>query len=157
MLDELRQRESEILARQEAMRIVFEEIRDEQQSVDKIRNQVSDELAALREANLQSAKRNTNASRMASSFVSASRQRESRESTRPFVATDDPQAVKDLSVLVIRLARQGSTNSVTTLLRSLKERDATKVLTEVAQTDQKLALRLSQDLLIARDNDLDRR
>jgi TolA-binding protein len=156
-LSEIRQRESEVQAKQDALRIVFEEIHEQQQSVDFLRRRVSEEIAALRDAAVQVAQREAIISTDVPSTASLPRSVDSPASARPIVSLRDSQAVRDTAVLVNRLAQQGSIRAATALLRSLKDRDAAKVLSELSATDSQMALRLSQDLLAARDEAANRR
>lgn len=156
-LREIRQHESGIQAKQDALRIVFDEIREEQKSADLIRRRLTEEIAELREAVAQVAERKATVSPEEPTVIADSRIRGSRISARPIVSVHDSQAVRDTAVLVNRLARQGSLREAISLLRRLKDRDAAKVLSELSATDSQLALRLSEDLLTARDEESNRR
>ncbi len=156
-LSEVRQRESEVQAKQDAMRIIFDGIREEQHSVDLLRRQVSDEIAALRDASVRLAQRESMISADVASTTTLGRSVDSQASTRPLVSMRDSQAVRDTAVLVSRLARQGSVREAIALLRRLKDRDSAKVLTELSATDLELARRLSDDLLASRDEATNRR
>jgi pentatricopeptide repeat protein len=157
MLSEVRQRESEVQAKQDALRIIFDGIREEQQSVDLLRRQVSDEIAALRDASARLAQRESMISAGVASNTSLGRSADSQASTRPLISLRDSQAVRDTAVLVSRLARQGSVREAIALLRRMKDRDSTKVLTELSAIDLELAMRLSDDLVASRDETSSRR
>jgi len=157
MLSEVRQRESEVQAKQDALRIIFDGIREEQQSVDLLRRQVSDEIAALRDASARLAQRESMISADVASNTSLGRSVDSQASTRPLISLRDSQAVRDTAVLVSRLARQGSVREAIALLRRMKDRDSTKVLTELSAIDLELAMRLSDDLVASRDETSSRR
>ena len=94
-LNSIRERESEVLAKQDALQIILKEIREEQQSVDVVRRQVSEEIAARIDADVPSTS-------------SLTRTADSKVSTRPIVSMRDSQAVRDTAVLVNRLARDGT-------------------------------------------------
>ncbi len=149
-LSEVRQHESEIRAKQDALRIIFDGIREEQQSVERLRQQFSDEIAALRDASVRLAQREAMISADVATNNSATRTVDSPTNTRPLVSLRGGDAVRDTAVLVSRLARQGSDREAIALLLRLKDRDSTKVLTELSATDMELATRLSDDLVTYR-------
>jgi hypothetical protein len=156
-LSEIRQRESEVQARQEALRFVYEQMNEERQSVDLVRRRVSDEVAVLREAAVRVAQRHAMVPAEGISTAALSRSVDPPANAKPVLRMRDGQAVRDTAVLVHRLAQQVGLRAATGLLRSLRERDAAKVLSEISATDSPMALRLSQDLLIARDESATRR
>lgn len=156
-LSDVWHRESEVQAKQDALRMIFDEIRQEQQSVEFMRQQVSDEIAVLQDAAVQVARRDGVLSSEEPSTATSSQTADSRTVARPIVSIRDSQAVQDTAVLVNRLAQQGNIQTATSLLRSLKDRDATKVLTAISATDKRLALQLTEQLLATRDEKTSRR
>lgn len=149
-LSEVRRRESEVQAKQDALRIIFDGIREEQQSVDLLRRRVSDEIVTLRDASVRVAQREAMIPADVASNNPSMRSVDSPASTRPLVSLRDGQAVRDFAILVHRLARQGSIREAIALLRRMKDRDSTKVLTELSATDLELATRLSDGLVASR-------
>ncbi len=156
-LSDVRRRESAVQAKQDALRIILDGIREEQQTVDLLRRQVSDEIAALRDASVRLAQRETMFPADDSSATTMTRSVDSQANIQPIVSMRDSQAVRDTAVLVNRLARQGSIREAIALLRRMKDRDSTKVLTELSATDLELATRLSNDVVASRDNTSSRR
>ena len=157
-LKSLRQREAELAAGQEALRMLFDEIREEQETVEDVRRHVSEEIAALRDATAI-AKRETPLER--SPFAptttlprdeSRSASRDSPPKPRPTLSVSDSQSVRDAAVLVRRLAEQGGFRAATSLLSTLKDRDAAKVLSAVSSTDLQMALRLTEALQASRSS-----
>lgn len=149
-LSEVRRRESTVQAKQDALRIIFDGIREEQQSVDLLRRRVSDEILTLRDASVRVAQREAMIPADVVSNNASTRSVDSQASTRPLVSLRDGQAVRDFAILVHRLARQGSIREAIALLRRMKDRDSTKVLTELSATDLELATRLSDGLVASR-------
>lgn len=156
-LSSVRQREAEVQAKQDALKFVFEEIREEQRSVDLLRRQVSEEIAALREAATRVAQRDTTVPGELPTTVAVSQSVTSSAVVRPIAAIRDQQSIRDIAVLVNRLVKQGNTREAILLLRRLKDRDSTKVLTELSATNLELALQLSDDLLASREDGTSRR
>lgn len=161
-LRSIRQREAELAAGQEALRLIFDEIREEQESVAEARRRVSEEIAALRDATAV-AQRETPLVR--SPFAptttmprdeSRSASRDSPPRPRPTLSVSDSQSVRDAAILVRRLAEQGGFRAATSLLSTLKDRDAAKVLSSVNNTDPQMALRLSEALQAARQLSIER-
>ncbi len=159
-LSEIRQRESDFKAKQDALRIVYDEIREEQQSVEQLRRKVSDEMALLRDAALRLAIQERRRPPEPPAIVAtnpAARRLESSASTRPLISMRDLQTVRDTAVLVNRLAQQGSVREATSLLRKLKDRDAARVLAELDATDSEMALRLTQNMQATQSDSSNRR
>lgn len=156
VLREVRQSEAGLQANREALKLVLAEIRDEQQSVDRLRQQFSAEVAAMREETLRIASRKTSGASERPAATSPARNPETA-TTRPLLSVRDPQAVQDAAILIGRLAKQGGLQPATALLRNLKDRDAARVLTALSTTESQLALQLSQQLLASRNNEAARR
>ena len=159
-LREIRQRESDVQTKQEALRLVYDEIRDEQQSVDQLRRTVSDEIAMLREMAIRLAQQERRVPVPFSEIASVAipvKPAESSASVRPQSSLRDIQAVRDNAMLVKRLAQQGNVRDATLLLRRFKDRDAARVLAELDATDSEMALRLTQDLQAPRNEGTNRR
>ena len=154
----LRQRESNDQAEREANQLVLDDIREAQRNVDLFRRQVSDELAALHAAALRVAQRDDAiiARDLATTLTEAASVAV-RTNARPVVSLRDRQAVRDAAVLVNQLAKQGDDRGAKSYLRRLKDRDSTKVLTELSATNPELAWRLSDGWLAARDEATSRR
>jgi hypothetical protein len=165
-LSEVRQRESEVLAKQDALRIVYDEIREEQVSVDLLRRKVSEEIALLRDTTVRLALQERRIAndvpeiatlRPSSPSGAASKLADSGTNSRPLLTMRDVQSIRDTAVLVNRLAQQGSVRAATSLLRRLKDRDAARVLAELDATDSAMALRLTEDLQATRNDSVKRR
>lgn len=156
VLREIRQSEAGLQANQEALKLVLAEIRDEQQSVERLRQQFSAEVAAMREESLRVASRATSVASERPVAASPARNMETA-TVRPLLSVRDPQAVQDAAILIGRLAKQGGLQPATALLRNLKDRDAARILTALSTTESQLALQLSQQLLASRNNEAVRR
>ena len=155
-LRSIRQREADLVVQQESLRMLFDEIREEQASVEEVRHRVTEEIAALRDATAI-AQRETPLERSPLAPRTALPRDESRSTSRdsspkprPTLSVSDSQSVQDTAILVRRLAEQGSVRAATSLLSTLKDRDAAKVLSAVNNTDPQMALRLTEALQAAR-------
>lgn len=157
VLREIRQRERDMQAKEEALRLVFEEIREEQQTVEQLRRQVAAEIAAKQEASFRTSSRKESRADNRPAPTLPTRTVSLTTTAKPILSVRDPQAVQDAAVLIGRLAKYGSLQSATALLRNMKDRDATKVLTALSEADSQLALQLSQQLLASRNEESVRR
>lgn len=151
----VRQREQALESRQAALDLAFEEIRNEQASVERLRQQVITEIAALRDASRRVAERDTPGSESWPILTSSSRSTQDRASAQHQLK--DAQSVQDAAHLIGRLARDGGLQSAILLLRKMKERDAAKVLAALDKTDSRTASELGEELLASRSNVTTRR
>lgn len=152
MLRDVRVRESAVLAKEEAIRLISADIQEEQQLTELMRQRLTSEIALLNESRGQAARRETERpTRITQRFPTKP------TSGAAVVSLRNSQAVHDMAVLVKRLATDNGQSAATTMLQRLKERDAAKVLAELSGTDSPLALQLSQNLLLARSDESDRR
>lgn len=154
-LHAVRQRERALETRQAALDLAFEEIRNEQASVERLRQQVTTEIAALRNASRRVAERDTLNSEARPILTSSSRSTQDRASAQ--LQLNDAQSIQDAAHLIGRLAKDGSLQSAVLLLRKMKERDAAKVLAALDKTDSRTASDLGEELLASRSNTTIRR
>src|SRR5262249_18697866 len=123
-LSKIRQRETDLAARQDAMQIIFDEIREEQDSVAEVRRRVSGEIAALRDPWVVSQRTAAVEQRTSTSKPALQRDdsrtafRENPSKSRLTLTVRDSQTVGDMAVLVRRLAEQGSFRAATALLNT---------------------------------------
>lgn len=158
-LSELRRRELDVKARQEALRIIFDEIRAEQLSVDVARRRVTEELAQAQNAAAAARDLERTAS---SKAVSEPRRPSANErppltSALPKVKVSDSQTASDMAVLIRRLVQGGHQQAATSLLQNMKARDAAKVLALLSTSDAQLALLLSDNLQASQQDARSRR
>ena len=157
LLSEVRRLESAVQSMQDAQHIVFEDIREELQSLDLKKRQFSEEMTAFQKVANQLARRESPIPPGRPTSAAASRPVTLQPTARPSNSLGGRQAVHDRAVLVKRLAQEGSTREATLLIRNLNDRDAAKVLSELAAADSQLAERLSHGWLMAKDAELLRR
>lgn len=135
-------------ARDESMVLVYQEMRAEQNTVKQLQEQLSLEIAELRGLVIKvSQKRQLFPAEPPAIIADRVNEVATR---RPTVSLRDSQAIGDIAVLVRRLIEQGDQSRATELLRDMKERDATKVLDLIADTDYQNAVRLSKSLQAGR-------
>ena len=163
-LGAIRQREAELNAKEEAMRIIFDEIREEQRSAVVIQQQISKGIASVRSASTRLALREPAVPRAQSLAINQPDENSENTSRKrvagnpqPLLPMNDSQSVTDAAILVRLLASRGSFRTATSLLRNLKERDAAKVLYVISKTDSQMALKLTDILQTARQGTVDRR
>lgn len=149
--DVVRQRESAVQAKQDALQIIFDDIREEQRSVEFLRRRVSEEIAALRATAVRVALSEAPVPNDVSPAQFVSRPADRSAVFRPVISVRDPQAIRDSAVFVKRLVQLRDSQSAIALLQPLNDRDATKVLTALSETDSEMAVQLAQDLRAARE------
>ena len=157
LLSEVRLRELAVQAKEDAEQIVFEDIRDVRQSMDRMKQEFSEEMAAFENAANQMARRDPRRPFDQPTNATASRSVASRPTTKPVIALGGSQGVHDRAVLVKRFAKDGKIREARLLIRSLNDREAAKVLAEISLADTQLAEGLSEDRLVTRDTELNRR
>lgn len=151
-LTELRQQEARLVARQEALRMIYDDIRVEQVALDDLRSKVNTELVAVQRRGAEIAARDRNIERgivprsdaaPVGDVTTAPR----GEMTNPPTANSiDGQATRETALLIRRLAQEGSFSSAVSLLSTLKERDAAKVLASLSRLDPQMAASLTDNL-----------
>lgn len=136
----VKQQEAELVARQETLRMIYEDIRTELATVDELRKRASDDL-------LESERRGaTSANRKASGPVLSSRP------APPLVRSGNKDGTSQASALALRkMVGDGKLTAAVSILKSYKERDAAQVLEAMDSIDPKLADRLAT-LMQSRDD-----
>ncbi|MBI5756905.1 MAG: hypothetical protein HZA46_00140 [Planctomycetales bacterium] len=132
-LAELRQQEARLTARQDALRMVYDDIRVGQLALDDLRRQVNTELAAAQQSGTAVAGRDLSKER-------------GRASDLPSTNAVEGRATRDVAQMIRRLAQEGSFASAVALLNTMKDREAAKVLASLSGTDPQIAARLTDDL-----------
>jgi len=137
-LDEVRQQESNLAARQEALRMIYDDIRSELAAVDEIRKQTSEDLeqAERRIAKLSE--------RRATPVPSTARALLERPATDRF-------EMRSNALMIRRLAQDGKHETAVSLLKKMKSRDAATILEVLSEMDSRLADRLTESILESGD------
>lgn len=139
-LAEVKQQESRLAAREETLRMLYDDIRSELANMEDLRRRSVSELAASERRGLEGAKPNSGSS--GESGNEAPRQRVTAEARIASVIQD--------------LARQGNVAAAASLLSGMKDREVAKVLTSLSASDPRLALRLSDQVQTAKQEPLRR-
>ncbi|MEI8379311.1 MAG: hypothetical protein WCJ09_04225 [Planctomycetota bacterium] len=136
----VKQQEADLVARQETLRMIYDDIRTELATVDELRKRASDDL-------LESERRGTNSTnRKASGPVLRSRP------APPVVRSESDNGTSRASALVLRqMVGDGKLTAAVSMLKSYKERDAARILEAMDTIDPKLADRLAT-LMQSRDD-----
>lgn len=143
--EEARRHEARLVLRQESLRMIYDDIRDEQTAVEDIRRKATDELATTEQRVVTASQREATSSRRT---PSAGRQRAETTSATENGLTHSPDSpsVRSAVLLVRRLVAQGSRDTAVSLLDRMKEREAAKVLSALAREDSHLASALALTL-----------
>jgi hypothetical protein len=151
----VRQRETDLRAKNEALDLIFQDIRSVQYAVEQIQRRLTSEIAEKYDATIELARRE----RLASAELPGSLLRRNGDSanSNPTIALRDNQAIRDFTVLIRRMVENGSLSAAALLLGEIQERDASKVLDSIAETDRGIALRLSEIMLAGRTGSRDLR
>jgi len=140
-MDEVKQQESSLVARQEALRMIYDDIRTELATVDEIRRQTTADLAeAERRVRSTAQRRPAPAPKSARAPVPPSR-----------VAAGTPASRAEAQI-IRQLVDQGKLETAVSLLKSMKGRDAASVLTVLSSQDPRLADRLADSISLERDD-----
>ncbi len=136
----VKQQEADLVARQETLRMIYDDIRNELATVDELRKRASDDL-------LESERRGAkSANRKGSGPVLSTRP------APPVVRSENDNGTSRANALFLRqLVGDGKLTTAISVLKSYKERDAARVLEAMDTIDPKLADRLAT-LMQSRDD-----
>lgn len=130
-LDEVKEQESTLASRQEALRMIYEDIRTELATVDQLRKQTTDELAEAERRILDVAQRkSTQPSKPGRSFP-------------PARTAGESPSIRGEALFIRRLVDDGKMETAVSVLRAMKGRDAASVLESLSSLDSRLAERLA--------------
>lgn len=139
-LDEFKEQESTLASRQEALRMIYEDIRAELATVDQLRKQTSDELAEAERRVLDVAQRKP------------TQPSKSTRSLPPARTAGESPAIRGEALFIRRLVDDGKMETAVSVLRAMKGRDAASVLESLSTLDSKLAERLADAVPGHRDD-----
>jgi hypothetical protein len=148
--EEVKRQEARLVSRQESLRLIYDDIREELTAVENIRQRAAQELADA-EQNIIPVARNEILPTPAELAVPHS---SSTRAPKPASLTSlpvesvarDSQSMRAAALMIRRLVTQGSRNTAISLLSKMKAREATKVLTALHQEDAALATDISRSL-----------
>ena len=143
-MDEVKEQESNLAARQKSLEFIYDDIRTEVAKMDELRKRTSDDLAEAEQRGLDIAQRRS--PRSTSSRNAA---------PSPRTAGGSP-ATRGEALIIRRLVEQGKTETAVSLLKSMKGRDAASVLEALSTMDSKLAIRLADTVPASRDDTIRR-
>lgn len=138
-LDEVKEHESTLAGRQEALRMIYEDIRAELATVDQLRKQTSDELAEAERRVQDVAQRRP------------SQPSKPTRSVPPARTAGESSSIRGEALFIRRLVDDGKMETAVSVLRAMKGRDAASVLESLSSMDSKLAERLADAVPSNRD------
>lgn len=144
-LAEVKLREARLVARQETLRLICDDIHEELALVDETRRQSDEALMAAEQRAVPAVHRESkvDGNRQPARSRQASTEWNSDETPKPVT---DSSAVRMAVLLIRRLVSQGSFDMATSLLSRMKQREAAKVLAAIDRDDPQLAARLLTSL-----------
>jgi hypothetical protein len=142
-MDEVKKQEAKLVAREENLRMLYDDIRTELAAIEEIRRRSASELANAEQKVLDAA-------RGKGSMASAPGEEGQR-------TTQAKTAQTYIAGLVQDLANRGSIDTAAGLLRGMKDREIAKVLTTVSSRDPRLANQLFEQIRTARQESTIRR
>lgn len=143
-LDEVKDRESRIAARQDSLRMMYDDIRTELAMLDEIRKRASDELIAA-ERGKSDGNRDTTPSRQTATRPTTN---EPAASLKGIAGTPANRAQ---ALIMKRLVDDGNEDTAVSLLKAMKGREAANVLESLRSVAPRMAERLA-DSVPAMDN-----
>lgn len=145
-LADVKQQESKLVAREEMLRMLYDDIRSELTAVEEIRRRSANELAmAERRVHEAASIRKPTESASSDSVDRPLSSANTRQSSEARIA----QVVQDLS-------EQGNVTAAASLLSGMKDREIAKVLTALSTRDPRLALQLSDRLQASKQDTIRR-
>jgi flagellar motility protein MotE (MotC chaperone) len=131
-LEEVKLQESSLAARQETLKMIYDDIRTELASVGELRKRTSEDL-------VQAERRLSNVAEKKQPKVSGRTVPISR-------SPGESPASRGEALIIRRLVEEGKTETAVSLLKSMKGRDAAGVLEAISSMDPKLAVRLADTI-----------
>lgn len=144
-LADVKDQEAKLLAREETLRMLYEDIRSELVAVEDIRRRSANELAIAERRILDAT---VNKPSMASSNNPAN---EPLSSLRGKASSESR-----IATVIQDLASQGNVAAAASLLSGMKDREVAKVLTSLSARDPRLALRISDQVQAAKQDSIRR-
>lgn len=138
-LADVKDHESRLLAREETLRMLYEDIRSELKAVEEIRRRSASELAIAERRVLDAA--------VSKPGMAASN--DLPNETLP-IAKPKASAEARIASVILDLASQGNVAAAASLLSGMKDREVAKVLTSLSARDPRLALRISDQVHAAK-------
>lgn len=138
-LADVKDHESKLVAREETLRMVYEDIRSELAAVEDIRRRSANELAIAERRVLDAA-------------VSKPSMAASNDASNEPLSSIKPKASAEsrIASVIQDLASQGNVAAAASLLNGMKDREVAKVLTSLSARDPRLALRISDQVQAAK-------
>lgn len=151
-MTEVKASEVRLIARQETLRLICDDIHAELALVDDMHRQAADALIAAEQRVVSVAQRGPEigGNGQPERGRQTSTAWDSAETPKP--STDSP-AVRIAVLLIRRLVSQGSFDTATSLLSRMKQREAAKVLAALSKDDPAMASRLMGSLRVAGEQD----
>ncbi|HEY4263121.1 MAG TPA: hypothetical protein VGM98_23365 [Schlesneria sp.] len=143
LLTDVKEQESKLAVRQEALKMIYDDIRSELAAVDDLRKQTREDMANAELRLLEVAQR---APRTTKNKLVVNANRPSGESA----------FIRSQALFIRKLADDGKIETAISVLKAMKERDAAGVLTSLDGIDANLADRLATTVQAGR-NDVIRR
>lgn len=149
-LDDVNRREAEVLARQESLKLIYDDIHKELALSRQVHQRANDTLIAARERRMiiaQVGPESAGHRRNGDQRIASSRSDE----PVPSKTSPDSDGVRGLALIVRQLARQGNESAAASFLSRMKEREAAKILAVISKEEPRLANRLVGTLQVARN------
>jgi hypothetical protein len=148
-LAEVKQQESRLVATQESLRLIYEDIRSELAAVEEIRRRSANELAAAERRVLEAA-----LNRPSSASLPVEKLDETASNVKAKVPNESPSA--QTAIWIQGLVDRGGVAAAVSILSGIKDREAAKVLASLHARDPRLASRLSDELQAAKQSPIRR-
>jgi hypothetical protein len=140
-LADVKSHESRLLAREETLRMLYEDIRSELAAVEDLRRRSANELAIAERRVLEAA-------------VSRPSIASSNDTANEPLSSARPRSVAEsrIASVIHDLASQGNVAAAASLLSGMKDREVAKVLTSLSARDPRMALRISDQVQAAKQD-----
>jgi flagellar motility protein MotE (MotC chaperone) len=149
----VRERETQLMARQKQMELVHQDIRGERAAVDELRKQVAEELNAVKELQAQLKKKEGEVDEQQQKTAAEIKEMEQRGTKLEMVETSNVQKMAEMinnmpaesaARILQQMADSGKMDTAVKLMGQMKERQAAKILAEFS--DPSLAAQLLEKL-----------
>lgn len=139
LLTDVKEQESKLAVRQEALKMIYDDIRTELAAVDDLRKRTREDMAEAELKMIEVAQRTPRSTK-----------------TKPIANANRPSGesafIRSQALFIRKLVDDGKMETAISVLRSMKERDAAGVLTSLDGIDGQLAERLARTVQSTRDD-----
>jgi hypothetical protein len=139
LLTDVNEQESKLAVRQEALKMIYDDIRTELAAVDDLRKRAREDMAEVELKMIEVAQR-------------TSRSNKTKPIANPNRLASEAGPIRSQALIIRKMVDEGRMETAVSILKAMKERDAASILTSLDAIDGPLAERLARTVQSGRDD-----